>query len=96
MSFSLFQQQQGQTQPNQGIINAMNSGISPLLLATGGIGNTVAAASGPVAANLAQPGFLGGIFNRRERKLSKSDESGSSISSAVAVTATNTDRSTEV
>lgn len=73
----------------------MNSGISPLLLASGGIGNTVAAASGPVA-NLAQPGFLGSIFNRRERKLSKSDESGSSVSSTIPVQATNIDRSTEV
>lgn len=72
----------------------MNSGISPLLLATGGIGNTVAAASGPVGAT--QPGFLGGIFNRRERKLSKSDESGSSISSAIPITASINDRSTEV
>lgn len=92
-------QSQSQSQPNQGILNAMNSGISPLLLATGGIGNTVAAASGPVAANLGQPGFLGAIFNRRERKLSKSDESGSSVSSAVAIAAiaaTTTDRSTEV
>lgn len=74
----------------------MNSGISPLLLATGGIGNTVAAAGGPVAANLAQPGFLGGIFNRRERKLSKSDESGSIVSSTIPVSVTNIDRSTEV
>lgn len=73
----------------------MNSGISPLLLATGGIGNTVAAASG-TAANLAQPGFLGGIFNRRERKLSKSDESSIGVSSIIPVQATNIDRSTEV
>lgn len=75
----------------------MSSGISPLLLATGGIGNTVAAAGGPVAANLAQPGFLGGIFNlKRERKLSKSDESGSIVSSTIPVSVTNIDRSTEV
>lgn len=74
----------------------MNSGISPLLLAAGGISNTVAAASGPVGANLAQPGFLGGIFNRRERKLSKSDESGSSVPSNIPIPATNIDRSTEV
>lgn len=80
-------------------MNAVSSGISPLLLATGGIGSAVNAASGPVGA--AQPGFLGGIFNRRERKLSKSDESGSSISSTIAATvaaaaAANNDRSTEV
>lgn len=74
----------------------MNSGISPLLLAAGGIGNTVAAASGTVGANLAQPGFLGAIFNRRERKLSKSDESGSSVSSNIPVQAPIIDRSTEV
>lgn len=74
----------------------MNSGISPLLLATGGIGNTVATAGGPVAANSAQPGFLGAIFNRRERKLSKSDESGSIVSSTIPVSVTNIDRSTEV
>lgn len=77
----------------------MNSGISPLLLASGGIGNTVTAVSGPVAAaNLtaAPPGFLGAIFNRRERKLSKSDESGSTVSSTVSIQPTNIDRSTEV
>lgn len=81
-------------------MNAVNSGISPLLLATGGIGNTVAAIGNTVASGAAQPGFLGGIFNRRERKLSKSDDSGSSISStivvATAATAINNDRSTEV
>lgn len=87
--------QQPQAQPNQGILNAMNSGISPLLLATGGIANPVAATSGNVAANLA-PGFLGGIFARRERKLSKSEESGASVSSTIPVQATNIDRSTEV
>lgn len=86
--------QQAPAQPNQGILSAVNSGISPLLLASGGIGNTLAAASG--AASAAQAGFLGGIFNRRERKLSKSDESGSSITSAIPVPATNNDRSTEV
>lgn len=71
-----------QTQPNHNILNAMNSGISPLLLASATLGkyiyfifyllknnkvakrytevefiilgNTVATASGPVAANLAQ------------------------------------------
>lgn len=82
----------------------MNSGISPLLLASGGIGNTVTAVSGPTvvaaaAANLtaAPPGFLGAIFNRRERKLSKSDESGSNVSSTVSIQpTTNVDRSTEV
>lgn len=77
----------------------MNSGISPLLLASGGIGNTVTAVSGAVAAaNLtaAPPGFLGAIFNRRERKLSKSDESGSTVSSTVAIQPANIDRSTEV
>lgn len=68
----------------------MNSGISPLLLATGGI----VGASAPVGA--AQPGFLGAIFNRRERKLSKSDDSGSSVSSTIPATAVNNDRSTEV
>lgn len=87
--------QQPQSQPNQGILNAVNSGISPLLLATGGIGNAVAVAavSGPVGS--AQPGFLGAIFNRRERKLSKSDDSGSSVSSTIPATTAN-DRSTEV
>lgn len=85
----------------------MNSGISPLLLATGGIGNAVNAASNPVAAATAaaaaaanltavQPGFLGAIFNRRERKLSKSDESGSNVSATVSIQSTNIDRSTEV
>lgn len=89
----------------------MNSGISPLLLASGGISNTVAAVSGPVAAaNLtaaaaaatattaaAPPGFLGAIFNRRERKLSKSDESGTNVSATVSIQPTNNiDRSTEV
>lgn len=84
----------------------MNSGISPLLLASGGIGNTVttavtAASGGPVAAAAASlaaapPGFLGAIFNRRERKLSKSDESGSIVLSTVSIPPTNIDRSTEV
>lgn len=92
-SFVLFQQP-NQAQPNQGILSAVNSGISPLLLASGGIGNTLAAATG--AAGAAQAGFLGGIFNRRERKLSKSDESGSSIIAAIPVVVTNNDRSTEV
>lgn len=89
------QQQQQQSQNNQSLLNAMNSGISPLLLASGGIGNTVAAASGPVGANLAQPGFLGGIFNRRERKLSKSDEIGI-IGNNLPITGPPSDRSTEV
>lgn len=70
----------------------MNSGISPLLLASGGIGSTVAAAN----LTAAPPGFLGAIFNRRERKLSKSDESGSTVSSSVSIQPTNIDRSTEV
>lgn len=74
----------------------MNSGISPILLAAGGISNTAAAASGPIGANLAQPGFLGSIFHRRERKLSKSDESGSSVSSNIPIPASNIERSTEV
>lgn len=82
-------EQQPSTQPNHGILNAVNSGISPLLLASGG---GIAAATGSVA----QPGFLGAIFNRRERKLSKSDESGGIVSTANAATATNNDRSTEV
>lgn len=90
------QQQQQQSQNNQSLLNAMNSGISPLLLASGGIGNTVAAASGPVGANLAQPGFLGGIFNRRERKLSKSDEIVIGIANNLPTTGPPSDRSTEV
>lgn len=86
----------------------MNNGIplAPLLLASGGIGSAVTAVAAvgagggvPVAgANLtaAPPGFLGAIFNRRERKLSKSDESGSNVSSTVSIQPTSIDRSTEV
>lgn len=72
----------------------MNSGISPLLLASGGIGNTITAPSNAIG-TAQQAGFLGGIFHRRERKLSKSDESGSSVSS-VTTTTINNERSTEV
>lgn len=47
-------------------------------------------------------GFLGGIFNRRERKLSRSDEGGSGMINATATVAiavavpTNSERSTDV
>lgn len=82
-----FQQLQQSQQPNHAILGAVSSGITPVMLAASG--NSTAGSS--IHPNVAvmgpqNPSFLGGIFNKRERKLSKSDEGSTN----------NTGRSTEV
>lgn len=94
----LFQQQHQQQQlpqPHHAILGAVNSGITPMIISGGvnvaaGIGGQpsaqIAGGTAAVATGVGQhPSFLGGIFNKRERKLSKSDEGSS-----------NSGRSTEV
>lgn len=84
------QQQQQQSQPqqptpsNQAIFGSINSGITPLIIGSQLAGipttSTNLIIQNPLAAQSAldqqqqSASFLGGIFNKRERKLSRSDD----------------------